>query len=316
MVMIILCHFTGFLGISFLSQFFNVGVYIFLLISGWLYSNKEINQPAKWIFGKWLRLCVPIYIWMIMVCIYSAIALRAYPSIKDVLLLLTNTQGIGWVIFAFPQLDVNGVFGGLGSLWFVSVIYLCYLLMLGVKKIERKLNKKLIGVIFIAAFIAFVGLVFLRVNIVYFICFFIGYLIGKSTNKISTRAYIVLTIAMLLGVMLRLVVRSFMDGTLFYGNTVVGISHTLIAVWFCITMKLLVEKSEFIRKIASSKAVLVMDGMSYFIYITHYYFLQSNFRLKDLAPGLGLQTIIFLVLTIVTAIIIKTISGLINGRKV
>ena len=41
MFSIVFCHFFSWLGFSFLSQFLNFGVYLFLFISGFLYANKK-----------------------------------------------------------------------------------------------------------------------------------------------------------------------------------------------------------------------------------------------------------------------------------
>ena len=50
MVLILLCHFSQYYG-SDLALWFNVGVQIFLIVSGFLYGSKEIEDPVAFI-GK------------------------------------------------------------------------------------------------------------------------------------------------------------------------------------------------------------------------------------------------------------------------
>lgn len=48
MLAIVLCHVTGWMGIAILEQLFASGVYVFLLISGYLYGQKDIPHPGAW----------------------------------------------------------------------------------------------------------------------------------------------------------------------------------------------------------------------------------------------------------------------------
>lgn len=51
MFSIVFCHFFSWLGFSFLSQFLNFGVYLFLFISGFLYANKKYSRTEKLVFN-------------------------------------------------------------------------------------------------------------------------------------------------------------------------------------------------------------------------------------------------------------------------
>ena len=50
------------------------------------------------------------------------------------------------------------------------------------------------------------------------------------------------------------------------------------------------------------------------LYITHNYFLVRRFGLKTMVPGLALQTVLFCVLSLITALIVKWMSEQINSR--
>ena len=310
MLMIVLCHYSNYIGLSWLAQFLNVGVYTFLLISGWLYSRKTIANPREWILSRWKKLCIPVLVWMFIVIVYGIVIEKEFPPISDILLFATNLQGLSWVLPFFPHIHSDGVLGGLGNLWFVTVIMLCYMILLAIKKHEQSGSKQNRIVYGIGSIICFIILGFFKINLAYFICFLIGYALRKNDNEavIGVRKYVSLSIGMACVIILRLVAKHFIDGTAGYDVITVGITHTVIATWIFFTIRLLDEKNGWIHSLASSKVIQKCDVMSYFIYVTHNYFLVRRFGLKNMVPGIPLQTILFCILSLATALTVKWIS--------
>ena len=71
-VLILLCHLVQEFGnttIAMTGQFFNVGVQIFLFLSGYLYGKKNINDSKKWIMSRLKKVIIPVYIFMIILFI-------------------------------------------------------------------------------------------------------------------------------------------------------------------------------------------------------------------------------------------------------
>lgn len=69
-LIIIGCHLISEFGNDILKkagQIFNVGVYIFLFISGYLYGDKIIKNKKKWYFKRLKRILIPMYIFMVFV---------------------------------------------------------------------------------------------------------------------------------------------------------------------------------------------------------------------------------------------------------
>lgn len=310
MMMIVLCHYSNFVGISWLAQFLNVGVFVFLLISGWLYSNKKIEKPAEWILRRWIKLCIPILIWMNIIIVYGLVVEHDLPSFTDVFLFLFNLQGVSWIIPFFPKLNSEGVLGGLGNLWFVSVIMFCYLILLIVKRSEKYSKSHTFIIYGVLIVVSFFILSFFQINLIYIICFLIGLVIGKKENEsiIDLHNYIFLTVGMIIAIVLRLLAKHFLDETFVYNIVVVGLSHTVIALWMFFTIRLLDKKIGWIHSIASSNIISIFDSWSYYIYITHNYFLIKRFGLKNLVPGLFWQTVLFCIFTFVSSLILKWIS--------
>ena len=303
MMMIVLCHIAYYVDTSWMAQFLNVGVYVFLLISGWLYSTKVIQNGKTWIIQRWEKLCIPVLIWIAMVIIYSAVVEHETPFASDVLLHLFNLQGASWVFTWFPAVRIDGILAGCINLWFVTVMMMCYGLVLLVKRNERAIKvRPVMSVLAIAAFIAFAQL---GINLAYFICFFIGYFWGKEKSKTTWKNYGSMSVAMVAAMACRLISRSLFDDTVMYNVVIVGITHTVLALWLFYTVLMYEQKSNSVERMVNGKFIKLADQYSYYIYITHDFFLSERFGLRNMIPGTIPQLLLFSVLTLCTAFIVK-----------
>lgn len=65
MLSIVMCHLVSwFPSISFIGQFFNVGVPVFFIISGYLYGQKDIKRIIPWYKKQFVKIILPIYIYI------------------------------------------------------------------------------------------------------------------------------------------------------------------------------------------------------------------------------------------------------------
>ena len=307
MVMIICCHLFSWLGISALSQLFNVGIFVFLLISGWLYSNRSIDKPLIWLERRWEKLCIPIIIWMILVSAYSVIVRHEYPSAAEVIILTLNLQGIAWIFTMLPKMGSYGTaLVGLSHLWFVTVIFICYVLVVAVKNNESYIRRHK-HVIRYCTLFAFVFAAFLGINLIYFICFFMGYAIGQGNIKLTKRRVVYSTLIMICSLAVRLISKKYFDGTALYDTIVVGISHTILALWIFLIVSYVGNTSNLVNVLSKSKIISYLDVNSYYIYITHYFFLSTTFGLKKFSAPLPCQLLLFCVMSFITALVLKQI---------
>lgn len=93
MFSIILCHWVCELNnptIAKMSQFFNVGVYIFLFLSGWLYGKKKISDIRKWYIERVKRVLIPMWLFMIFLLFIHYI--KGTMKWIDIPIYMTNTQ--------------------------------------------------------------------------------------------------------------------------------------------------------------------------------------------------------------------------------
>ncbi len=232
MLMIVFCHLSSYFGQTAISHFFDIGVIIFLLISGYLYGTKEITRPINWFLNRIIRLYMPLLAYILVHMLSKTIRGVALPHFSHWLMLFTNTQGINRV-FTFAQ-DVTGP-------WFFTVIMLCYLTLIPVKKLESHFKDdtnslKKIGTIgCILFFVAFVILgIEGTVSLSVFLPFYTGYFIKKfetaKPNSKIAQSLLLAVILFVLGCTTRLVSRNFLDGTNLYNNVFVSISSLAISV--------------------------------------------------------------------------------------
>ena len=118
MFMIIFDHMLLPVGLPFksiISQFLNSGVYIFIILSGYLAGKKVITNWTGWYVKKIKRIMIPYWI-VILICL-------SYESIY------THTFNVKmWLVHIF---DLQGILGAsvtTNPLWFVTLIMLLYLI--------------------------------------------------------------------------------------------------------------------------------------------------------------------------------------------
>lgn len=309
MFSIVLCHITSWLGISFLSQFFNYGVYLFLLISGFLYADKTIDNPLKW-YGMRLKKLLPIfYCFVIPVMIYYFCFNNI--DLKQIFTYLFCLQGISFITNMVPSSEIEP----LGNLWFITIILLCYALTLIVKKFEKKrqLSPKIIVIIMLTLWILSSIVEYLRlpyISLDYFIVYFIGYYIAKFKVKNTKLTFLLFGICLFIcSIAIRLFGKYLFDQ--FCQEIyliIVSITQLGIAISLYFIVAFITEKSSTCMHLSETKFWTTMDKLSYPIYITHYAFLNSVTSVDKLNYSKPLGLIIFIILTLVSSILLYWIN--------
>ena len=167
MIMIILCHFFQFYGNE-LAWWFNIGVQIFFVISGFLYGNKDISDPHRFLKARFKKILIPYYIFLI-------------PLIFVSLIFNSNQINVSLII---KSLFCVGTIAGAEHLWFVGYILFCYLitpyLYLFKKKIEHFSVAKMffccIAVIILSIILSTILDFFFSASM--FLCYIIGFFIA------------------------------------------------------------------------------------------------------------------------------------------
>lgn len=111
-ICIITCHMMQYFGFV-LAWWFNVGVQIFLCISGFLYGQKRINNSVLNFYKKrFVKILKPYYITVVFAIVIEIILLHGdFDYVHGIATLLLRSS-----------------FSGAGHLWFIPVILMCYVI--------------------------------------------------------------------------------------------------------------------------------------------------------------------------------------------
>lgn len=290
MLMIIICHILNSMSNSFIimmGQFFNIGVYIFLFVSGFLYGEKKIRNYREWYLNKIKKLMIPIWIFIVflMICVFKKYNIF---EIKYIFIYLLNIQGF-----------FKGIIGA-GHLWFLTPLMLCYLCLFFLNKIKNK--KILIYICILILIIAISTSAILKIVSLYFfyiLMFILGYVYKKYLLHVHIKN-ISLILVIIISFITRIVTNRFLDNTFIYEVICVPLTSIFIGISIFIFIY------NISKNISKLKIIDFFDELSYYIYICHYmYIVGPLIVLKQENAKLYLPIIIML--SIVSAIVLKRI---------
>ncbi|MDU5741519.1 MAG: acyltransferase family protein [Clostridium sp.] len=295
-------------------QFGAIGVEIFLFISGYLYSKKNISNIKEWIINRCTRLIVPYWI-VLSGVIVLRFCFKYEVTLDAVAVFALNMQGVDKI---FREISLPAL-RGMGQTWFLTVLILCYGIMLFLKKNEHveKFIRKNIKVIFLFSVILQLLLSAIHIQIIRPLCFFYGYFWADSKLDVSKNKYIKLTIFMIVFTVLRFITHMFYDQSVIYDYVVFGWSFVILAVWLIFTaVKFFNHFSGIREKMVNKKSWLVIDLMTYPLFLTHYMFASGEFAVINWVKGIFGQLIVFFAITIITASIVLIISDYKKVKKI
>lgn len=167
---IVCCHIFQYLNIE-LAWWFNVGVQVFLCISGYLYGSKEPSPPIYFYKRRFKKILRPYYIVIIPVCVlYTLYAPDKINCLKIIHVLL-----------------VHGTLEGGGHLWFIATILMCYIITpLLFDLFNRDFSKFSFFMQCLAVnsvCLIFFGLYAPYFNAANIICYVIGFCLGFNEKK-------------------------------------------------------------------------------------------------------------------------------------
>ena len=113
-LMILLCHICQFYNF-FLAWWLNVGVQIFLTLSGYIFGKKYILNPSKWLLKRFIRIYIS---YILLIIIISLIYVIMFPNLFSV-----NK----FFVHIFCLQGIYGTFDNLYHLWYITYILICYI---------------------------------------------------------------------------------------------------------------------------------------------------------------------------------------------
>ena len=265
MIFIIICHILQYFNNE-LAWWFNVGVQIFLFISGFLYAKKKINSIKKFYQKEFIKILLPYYIYLFIIVIIYVIINNEY----------INYIKIIKSIFLIDTIK------GLEHLWFIKYICICYFILPLLFKIFKtnKINcNSLFKLALIILFFEIISLLTKNyINGTWINCFVLGFFISqKDKNKLFIRIIFILSILFnFFEVYIKYIGNIKIVGIYnVLANKIFNIAHLLLAILLFFLLKMFYTK--IVKRIEIKKALDWSDSYSYYIYITHHIYIRYLF---------------------------------------
>lgn len=294
MLMIISCHIMQYYDFE-LAWWFNVGVQIFLCISGFLYGQKNIDNATDFYNKRLKKILIPYYLVFISFGIIGFLFARDVFSIKN---------------FAMG-LFLCSTIKGAEHLWFITTILMCYLITPLLQEYRNKhvhgertiVIYSIVGVIITSVLIQ--G--FTTFNPAWICCYVIGYALGmnEKCKYINEKVLMVITgIIAVAGNALQIYL-DYIASIDFTGFGIIkNYNHVMLGVFIFLLLKLIFEKVD-LNKIG--KFFKLSDEYSFEVYLVHQLLILGPFSLLTLTGNVLVRiAIVFLAICVLTVLLKKT----------
>lgn len=294
---IILCHIFQYMNND-LCAWFNVGVQVFFVISGYLYGLKTNIQTVNFIKKSFKKVLIPYWCWLV----FAICFISLFPDWESGL----NVKSIG---LAFVG---AGTLNGMRHLWFVPYILFCYLLVPYLHTLVDYCKEKSL-----AYTVVLYASIILLINI-------LGFAFGSFFLPDRISAFV---IAFFIPDVQRRI--SEKDNMVFAWTTV-GIG---VVAWIARYFVRYDCTSRFVRiaglydrysMILAALAILfiikqlyrgycrlygISDRLSYPIYLVHGLFIFGPFKILSFTPSLPFNLFLYFVVVLITAAALEFASG-------
>lgn len=319
-LMILFCHFAQEMKNNIIGELLASGVPLFLFISGYLTGLKTTSISYKWLKRKGIRILVPYYVVLITVFITFIIIESKEVHPLQWIVLTFNFQGLtNYIVFNDTVGYYSPLNQGLGHFWYVSVIMVCYVIIIifsriyDMSKTLRENNKLRIILLCLTVFLLQPVLLFYNVHINYLVIFILGWLYARNELVLTVKKYSFITSLMFAGVLLRLLAKEYIDGTLIYDKYIVTISSDIIGIWIFISMIYVYKLyPEIIDRLAHFKAVIFLESIIYEFYLIHHIVTKGSWSLFKVFDNFYVAMLVIIVITIVLSVILKHIVNIIS----
>lgn len=305
MLAIVICHICQtYSRTNHWAYLFNIGVQVFLALSGYLYGHKIITNWKQFYVGRIKRVYIPFVLFLVLVLPFYLIFHRNVFSWKAYLLNFTNLQGVAFAM--------GSMISGIRHLWFLTAIMFGYLITPFLQRIAKYADCLLpfiiicvgIGYVFVPGAIVFpASWIF-----IYAICYLYCHLHNTKVYDIG-----LLVLSVILAI---LICFSGWEVITSYFNPLSRCFHDFIGVF---TVVWGVKILNNVGKIKLPYFVGVLDRYSFYIYIIHYFFIIGPFSLARITPCVMLNICIILfvsaIATFVLVWIIRKVNVMIFNSK-
>ena len=301
MSFIICCHIMQYLNLE-LAWWFNVGVQIFLCISGYLYGQRRIGDITIFYARRFKKILLPYYIVFIL-----------YGTLQFLF-----ARNIFTFSAFFRGLLLNTTLQGAGHLWFVPTILMCYVITPLLEKYRDKYvtsGKCLFIYVVISVMIVslFYGGFARFYNPAWISCYVIGYVLGINKEKNFIKQHyidIMLVIVAVCGNSLQIYFSYVADKTFPGYSFFCDYNHVALGICIFLLLHRLFNQINFTKL---KKFFEVTDKHSYEVYLVHHLIILGPFSLMQLTAITSLNIVVILVLIAIMAFVLAQLECLIRS---
>jgi peptidoglycan/LPS O-acetylase OafA/YrhL len=301
------CHILQYYGLA-SASWLNVGVEMFLFISGFLFGKQNIVRWGEW-FGKRAIRILPDYYITLCVAIFLLIyAGKARIEPQWIAAYFTVTHDLF-------NIDVPG----LGHLWYITCILFCYLLAPVFQFVRSRWTPGA------NAFFFMLGFPFVMFLICYFLkllpyryapdawIFALGYHISTRFQNYVPKMLLLLSVFLGFGFMfLRGVLEIFgyfQSALLSIVTKALIIPYSKVAFSFAVCLYLI-----YFGRIMQNRIINFLDRYTYNIYLTHVVIILGPLSILSMSITFFLKLFFIVIISISSAIVIKSISDTLRWR--
>lgn len=277
---------------------FNIGVQVFLVLSGYLYGKKIISNWKNWTIGRVKRVYVPMLLFLIVVLPLYLIFHREVFSWKTYALNYLNLQGISFA-------TGGGMLTGVRHLWFITAIMFAYLST----PILQRLGKYadwLFPLLLLGVGVSYVvapGPLAFAASWVFL--YAIGYLYNHLKKKrVYDGGLIILEVVLIV-----LIALDF-DTVNHYFHPLNRVFHDVSGVFIVIVGLQLLSK---VKINGVPRVVELFDKYSFHIFIVHYFFVIGPFSLAHITSYITVNVLLIIVVTVIATFFFVKLNDLANS---
>lgn len=301
MLLIVTCHIMQCLDWE-LAWWFNVGVQIFLCISGYLYGQSKKKDITVFYKSRFIKILVPYFLIFIVVAILEILLVRPEVSIVNI------AGGL------FCRTTISGG----EHLWFIRYILLCYLItpLLTVYRDRYVHDGKswwLFSIFSVAATSALFGVHIQSFNPAWMTCYVIGFALGANKGYCSKGVMVssfgsAAVVCNGVQIYVDYIARTSFSGLLgtvysYYQNY----SHVLLGVSLFLIMMTCFDRMHFSDKFV--KMLNTSDKYSYETYLVHQFFILGPFSLMAITPIVPVNILIIIGCIIISTWLLKIVEN-------
>lgn len=307
---VIICHVMQYLDIE-LAWWFNVGVQIFLCMSGFLYGGRnQIIDDLEFYKKNFLKILIDYYVVVIPVILL-------FIAFSEKLSIITIVK----VLLTYGTLD-----GG-GHLWYIPYCLFCYLITPFLSRyFDHRKNKHVIGRFLLLSILVIVITETFNnyFNSAWVFCYILGFFLGSISINEKHKLYNNMSFLIVVGAILFNSIQIIQDYIvkLELNGIVASLyprfcnyAHVALGVALFVVLKAI-----FLRRFKNGcpntikKLCLYSDKYSYDIYLVHHFVILGPFSLMAFTEKIGINLVLIMVIIVVSAVFVNFVSSHIRNK--